>query len=149
MTDSLKQRILDDMKAALKGGDKPRLGVLRMVSAAIKQVEVDQRIEVDDPAVLSVLQKMRKQRRDSLQQFQDAGRQDLADQEAFEIRCIEAYMPQPLNDRELDALVEQAITESGADGMKDMGKVMALLKARTQGRADMGSVSARVKQRLS
>jgi uncharacterized protein YqeY len=149
MSSPLKQRILDDVTAAMRAKDKARLGTLRLVTAAIKQIEVDGRAELDDPDVLAVLEKMLKQRRVSLQQYSDAGRQDLADQERYEIGVIEAYMPEALPAEELDALIDAAIVEAGAATMRDMGKVMGLLKARVQGRADLGSVSASVKQKLA
>jgi uncharacterized protein YqeY len=136
------------MKAALRGGDKPRLGVLRLVLAAIKQREVDERIELDDAQVLAVLEKMIKQRRDSVSQYDSAGRTDLADQERFEIGVIEAYMPKPLDEAELAALIDAAIAETGANSPRDMGKVMALIKQRAAGRADMGALSSIVKARL-
>jgi uncharacterized protein len=144
----LKARISEDMKAAMKGGDKPRLGVIRLILAALKQQEVDTRQTLSDADVLAVLEKMLKQRKDSLQQYSDAGRQDLADQEAFEITVIKAYMPEPLSEAELNAAIEAALSASGASSMRDMGKLMALLKPQIQGRADMGQVSALVKQRL-
>lgn len=146
---SLKLRLTDDMKAAMKSGDKPRLDVIRLVNAAIKQREVDERIQLDDPQVLAVLEKMLKQRRDSVSQYEAAARHDLADQEKFEIGVIEAYMPAKLGEAELLALVDAAIAESGAAGPKDMGKVMALVKARAAGRADMGKVSEMIKGALA
>ena len=145
---SLKQQLNDDMKAAMKGGEKNRLGTIRLVNAAIKQREVDERIELDDPQVLAVLEKMLKQRRDSLAQFQAAGRNDLADQEQFEIGVIEKYLPAPLSDAEVDAAIVAAIAEAGAAGPKDMGKVMGALRPRVAGRTDMGKLSERVKARL-
>lgn len=149
MASQLKQRIQEDVTAAMRAKDKPRLGVLRLVTAAIKQVEVDSRSELDDPAVLAVLEKMLKQRRDSFAQYSDAGRTDLAEQEDFEITLIETYMPAALPAEELAALIDAAIAESGAGSMRDMGKVMGLLKPRVQGRADMAAVSAAVKDRLA
>ncbi len=146
---SLKDQITADMKAAMKGGDKARLGVIRLILAALKQVEVDERIELDDTRVLAVLDKMVKQRQDSLEQYRQAGRDELAEQEAFEIEVIRQYLPEPLSDEEIDALVDQALAETGASSMKEMGKVMGWLKPRLQGRADMGAVSARVKAKLS
>lgn len=146
---SLKDQITDDMKAAMRAGDKPRLGVIRLILAAIKQREVDERITLDDSQVLAVLDKMVKQRRDSVTQYQAGNRQDLADQETAEIALIQAYLPAQLSDAKLDALVAEAIQASGAAGIKDMGKVMGLLKPKVQGRADMGAVSARIKARLS
>jgi uncharacterized protein YqeY len=146
---SLKQRLTDDMKAAMKGGNKPRLDVIRLVNAAIKQREVDERITVDDGIVLAVLEKMLKQRRDSVTQYTAAGRQDLADQEIFEIGVIEAYLPAKMDDAELAALVDAAVAESGAAGPKDMGKVMGLAKAKAAGRADTGKVSELIKAKLA
>ena len=149
MASQLKQRILEDVTACMRARDKERLATLRLVTASIKQLEVDSRQELDDPGVLSVLEKMLKQRRDSLEQYTDAGRQDLADQESYEITVIEAYMPAALPAAELESLVDAAIAEAGATSMRDMGKVMGLLKPQVQGRADMGAVSAAVKQKLS
>ena len=148
MASQLKQRIQEDVTAAMRARDKPRLGALRLVTAAVKQVEVDSRKELDDPGVLAVLEKMLKQRRDSLQQYSDAGRQDLADQESYEIAIIETYMPAALPAEELQALIDAAIAETGATSMRDMGKVMGLLKPRVQGRADLGAVSGTVKNKL-
>lgn len=145
----LKTQITNDMKAAMKGGDKPRLGVIRLILAAIKQQEVDNRIELDDTQVLVVLDKMLKQRKDSLEQYQNAGRQDLADQESFEIDVIKGYLPAQLSEAEIDSAIAAAIAESGAASVRDMGKVMGLLKPKLQGRADMGQVSGLIKQRLS
>ena len=144
----LKQRIQDDMKAAMKAGDKRSLGVVRLILAAIKQREVDERIELDDAQVLAVLDKMVKQRRDSLDQYAKAGRQDLADQERFEIEVCQAYLPEALSEKALAKLLDEAVAASGAASMKDMGKVMGLLKPKIQGRADVGAVSALVKRRL-
>ena len=146
---TLKDRIQDDVKAAMRGHDKRRLGALRLVTAAIKQREVDERIQLDDGQVVAVLRKMLKQRHDSLDQFRAAGRDDLADQEAFEIGLIEGYLPQALSETEVDALVARAASEVGATSARDMGKVMARLKEMAQGRADMGSLSARVKEHLA
>ncbi|MCF6255022.1 MAG: GatB/YqeY domain-containing protein [Gammaproteobacteria bacterium] len=150
MTDSaLKQRLTEDMKAAMRSKDKPRLGVVRLVLAAIKQREVDERIDLDDAQVLAVLDKMVKQRRDSVKQFEDAGRQELADQESYEINVLQEYLPAALSEAELDVLIAAAIDNAGAGSMKDMGKVMAVLKPQVQGRADMGAVSQKIKQRLA
>lgn len=146
---SLKATIIEDMKSAMKAGDKDRLKVVRLILAAIKQVEVDQRIEMDDSAVLGVLEKMVKQRRDSVEQFRKGGRDDLADNEVAEISVIEAYLPEQLSDAEIDALVAATIAATGAQNIRDMGKVMAAIKARAQGRADIGAVSGIVKARLS
>jgi uncharacterized protein YqeY len=145
---SLKQRLTDDMKAAMKGGDKERLAVIRLVNAAIKQREVDERIQLDDTQVLSVLEKMIKQRRDSVSQYEAANREDLAAIERFEISVIQDYMPQALSEAEIDALIEAAIAETGAASGRDMGKVVGALKPKVAGRADMGAVSARIKARL-
>ena len=149
MATQLKNRILEDVTAAMRARDKPRLGTLRLVTAAIKQLEVDSRVELDDAGVLTVLEKMLKQRRDSLQQYSDAGRKDLADQESYEIAIIETYMPEALPAEELDALIDATIAETGASSMRDMGKVMGLLKSQVQGRADLGAVSSTVKQKLA
>lgn len=145
---SLKERITADMKAAMRAKDKQRLSTIRLIQAAIKQVEVDKRIELDDPAVLAILDKMVKQRRDSIRQFEQAGRDDLVAQERGELELLQTYLPSPLDDGEIDALIEQAINDTNAGGMKDMGKVMGALKPKMQGRADMGKVSGRIKQRL-
>jgi uncharacterized protein len=150
---SLKARLMDDVKAAMKGGDKERLATLRLITSAIKQVEIDsrsegERLELGDAEVLAVMEKMLKQRRDSIQQFEAAARQDLADKEKSEIVVIEAYMPARLSDADLDELIRAAIAESGASSAKDMGKVMAAMKAKAAGRADMQMVSARVKALL-
>ena len=146
---SLKARLTDDMKTAMKAGDKERLLVIRTVNAAIKQREVDERIELDDAQVLSVLEKQVKQRRDSLSQFEAAGRHDLAAVERFELGVIQAYLPQQMDPEELAAAVASAIAQSGAAGPQDMGKVMAVLKPMVAGRADMGALSGLVKQALS
>ena len=145
----LKDKLQQDMKDALRGGDKRSLGVIRLILAAIKQREVDERIELDDAQVTSVLDKMAKQRRDSLEQYEKAGRHDLAEQETFELELLKAYLPTQLAEAEVDALIDDAIQTTGASSMKDMGKVMVQLKNKLQGRADMGAVSARIKARLS
>jgi len=145
----LKQQITDAMKAAMKGGDKSRLGVIRLMLAAIKQREVDERIELDDAQVLAVLDKMVKQRRDSIQQYSAAGRDELAAVEAAEIEVIQTFLPEELAEAEITAIIEAAIAESGAESMRDMGKVMAIVKPEVQGRADIGRVSGLVKQKLS
>ena len=150
MTDSLKARILEDVKDAMRARDKVRLGTLRMVTAAIKQREIDQRTSpLDDAAVVAVLEKMLKQRRESAGQYDSAGRDDLATVERDEIAVIEEYMPRALDQAELDAMIAAAIEDAGAATMKDMGRVMGLLRPRVQGRADMGAVSTAVKARLS
>lgn len=145
---TLKARIHEDMKTAMRGGDKRRLGVVRLILAAIKQREVDERIELDDTQILAVLDKMLKQRRESLTQYEQAGRADLAEQERYEMEVVQGYLPQPLGAAEVDAMIAAAIAETGAAGIKDMGKVMAQLKPRLQGRADMGAVSALIKAKL-
>lgn len=145
---SVKSQLRDDMKQAMRSGDKARLGVVRMALAAIQQREVDERIELDDAGVLGVLEKMIKQRRESVEQYAAGGRQDLADKESFEIEVLSAYLPEPLGEAELAALVDAVIAETGAASMKDMGKVMAELRNRAQGRADMAVLSAQVKSRL-
>ncbi|MFP5373785.1 MAG: GatB/YqeY domain-containing protein [Gammaproteobacteria bacterium] len=146
---SLKTRLTEDMKAAMKAGDRDTLGVIRMANAAIKQREVDERIELDDAQVLAVLEKMVKQRKDSVSQYAAAGREDLAAIERAEIAVIERYLPEKLDEAELDAAIDAAIAETGANGPADMGKVMGVLKPRLAGQADMGEVSRRVKQRLA
>lgn len=143
--DLLKERIKDDMKASMKSGDKARLGVIRMILAAIKQIEVDERIELDDARTLVVLDKMLKQRRESIKQFSDAGRHDLVEIEEAEVLVIQDFLPQQLTEAEIDVLVAKAIQETGATSVKDMGAVMALLKPQMQGRADMAVVSSRIK----
>ena len=146
---SLKQRLTDDMKAAMKGGDKGSLGVIRLVNAAIKQKEVDERIELDDAAVLAVLEKMVKQRKDSVSQYEGAGREDLAAIERAEIVVIERYLPAKLDEAAIAAAIEAAIASTGAAGPADMGKLMGVLKPQLAGQADMGQVSALVKARLA
>lgn len=145
----LKTRISEAVKDAMRARDKVRLGALRLIMAEIKRVEVDERSEVDDTRVLVILDKMLKQRMESERQYRDAGRDDLADVEAFEISLIREFMPAPLDEAEIDSLIEAALSESGADDMRAMGKVMAILKPKLQGRADMAAVSARVKARLT
>ena len=146
---SLKTQLNDDMKTAMKAGEKPRLAVIRLAFAAIKQREVDERIVLDDAQILAVLDKMIKQRRDSVQQYQAGNRQDLADQETFEINTLQTYLPQPLTNDEINALISEAITTSGATSSRDMGKIMTLLKPQLQGRADMTAVSNLVKQQFN
>lgn len=145
---SLKTQITDDMKAAMKAGDKDRLKVVRLIMAAIKQVEIDNRTELDDAGILAVLEKMVKQRRDSVEQFEKGGREDLAGIERAEIEVLGNYLPEQLSDAELDALIDAAISSTGAESIRDMGKVMGTIKAKAAGRADMGRVGARVKARL-
>jgi uncharacterized protein YqeY len=145
---SLKERITDDMKAAMRAGEKERLGVIRMITAAIKQREVDERISLDDAQVISVLEKMVKQRRESLVQFHAGNRQDLVDRESAEIDLLKTYLPSQLGDAEIDALIADAIAATGAASVKDMGKVMGVIKSKAQGRADMGTVGAKIKAKL-
>lgn len=145
----LKHHLTEAMKTALKGGEKQRLAVIRLILADFKRVEVDKRIEIDDERALALLDKMAKQRRDSIQQYKDAGRNDLADAEAFELSVIQEYLPQPFTPEQLSQAIDAAISACGASSMADMGRVMAELKPRLQGRADMASVSKQVKQRLS
>lgn len=145
---SLKDRIVADMKSAMKAGDKDRLKVVRLMLAAIKQIEIDERIELEEVRVLSVLEKMVKQRRDSVAQFNQGNRTDLAEIELSEIAVIETYLPEQLNESELDIIIDAAIAASGAESIRDMGKVMGQIKSQAAGRADMGAVGAKVKQRL-
>jgi len=145
---TLKGQLHDDMKTALKAGDKDRLKTVRLVLAAIKQIEIDQRTELDDAAVLGVLNKMVKQRRDSVSLFRDGGRDDLADIECDEIRVIEGYLPEALSDAELEQMIAQAIEATGAESIRDMGKVMGAVKSMAKGRADMSAAGARVKSIL-
>ena len=146
---SLKARITDDMKSAMKAKETARLGAIRLLLAAIKQREVDERIQLDDPAVIAVIEKMLKQRKDSITQYEAAKRQDLADAEKFEVEVLSAYMPQAMSADEVASIVAQAIADSGAQAPADMGKVMALVKPQITGRADMGEVSKLVKAKLS
>jgi hypothetical protein len=146
---SLKAQVTEAMKDAMRAKDAPRLSALRLLLSAIKQIEVDERIEIDDAGVIAVIEKMLKQRRDSISQYEAAGRQDLADVEKFEVTVLQAYMPQPLSESEVDALVAQAIASSGATSVKDMGKVMAAVKPQLAGRADMGKVSGLIKAKLA
>lgn len=145
---SLKDRITDDMKAAMRAGEKERLGVIRMITSAIKQREVDERITLDDTQVLSVLEKMIKQRKESLVLFQAGNRQDLVEKEAAEITLLQGYLPSQLSDAEIDSLIKDAIAATGAASIKDMGKVMAVIKGKAQGRADMAAVGAKIKAKL-
>ena len=146
---SLKQQLTEDMKTAMRGGDKDRLGVIRLILAAIKQREVDERIQLDDTQTIAVLEKMLKQRKDSVSQYDAAGREDLANVERAEMVVIEAYLPAKLSDAEVDALIEAAIAETEASSARDMGKVVAAVTTKAAGRADMAQVSARIKARLS
>jgi len=145
---TLKAQISEDMKSTMKAGDKDRLKVLRLMLAAIQQIEVDKRIELDDSSVLGVLDKMVKQRRDSISQFKSGGREDLADIELAEVAVLKTYLPEQLGEAELDKIIDQAIKDSGAESMRDMGNVMGQVRAKAAGRADMGAVSAKVKERL-
>ncbi len=145
---SLKARITEDMKSAMRARETGRLGALRLLLAAMKQIEVDERVELDDARVVAVIDKMLKQRRDSIAQYDAAGRQDLADSERFEVEVLQAYMPAAATDEEIDAAIQTAITATGASGVKDMGKVMAQVKAGLAGRADMAQVSGRIKALL-
>ena len=144
----MKKRILDDIKTAMRAKDKGRLGVLRLISSAIKQREVDERIELDDTQVITVLEKMIKQRRDSIEQFTAANRQELADIERKELEIIQTYMPKQLSDEEISALIDEAIASSGATSAREMGKVIGILRPKLLGKADMGSVSSKIKQKL-
>ena len=144
----LKERLTEDMKTAMRAKDKERLGVIRLALSAIKQQEVDTRTELDEPTILSLLDKMVKQRRDSITQFRAAERHDLADQEQYELELIQTYLPQQLSAEELDVLVSEAIAATGAVTMKDMGKVMGWIKPKAQGRADMAAINAQIKSRL-
>lgn len=146
---NLRQQITEDMKSAMRAGDSRRRDAIRLLQAALKQREVDERIELDDAAVIAVIEKMLKQRRDSIAQYEAAHRQDLADAEKFEVSVLQGYMPSALSDAEVDAAITEAVSTTGAKGPQDMGKVMAMLKPRLSGRADMGKVSAMVKAKLA
>ena len=146
---TLKQRLGDEMKTAMKSGDKSRLGVIRLIQSALKQKDVDERIELTDADVLAILDKMAKQRRESMEQYKAAGREDLEQQEAYELGVIQSYLPAPLSDDEIEALIAQAIQSSGASSVREMGAVMNQLRPQLQGRADMSLVSARIKAALS
>lgn len=145
----LKISINSAMKAAMRAKEKPRLSAIRLIQAEIKRIEVDERIEIDDVRLLSILDKMQKQRRDSLQQYEDAGRADLAEIERFELAVIQEFLPAQMDDKAIDTALTEAISACGASSMADMGKVMAQLKLKLQGRADMGAVSAKLKAKLS
>jgi uncharacterized protein YqeY len=149
MSETLKTQLQTDMKSSMKSGDKSRLGVIRLMLAAIKQIEVDERIELDDARITAVLDKMTKQRRESIAQFDKAGRDDLTAIEQAELEIIQQYLPEALSESEINELVEQTIAATGAASIKDMGKVMGMLKPQLQGRADMGKVSLTIKARLS
>jgi uncharacterized protein len=146
---TLKERITEDMKASMRSGDKERLGGIRLVLAAIKQREVDERIQLDDTQVLAVLDKMIKQRRESITQFETGGRADLVAKESAELAVLQSYLPAQLSDTDIETLIRAAIASTGAASMKDMGKVMAIVKPQVQGRTDMGALSARIKALLS
>ena len=145
----LKNQITDAMKTAMREKDKARLGVIRLMTSAMKQIEVDERIELDDARVLTILDKMLKQRRESIKQYEAADRQELVDQEAFEITIIQDFMPKQLDDAEIDAIIDDAVASTGASSMKDMGKVMGIIKPKLAGRADMGAVSGKIKAKLT
>jgi len=146
---SLKSRILEDVKTAMRAHEREQLAILRLITAAIKQKEVDERIDLNDEQVLAVLDKMAKQRRESIEQYEQAAREDLAVQERYELGLIQSYLPEPLGESELAALIQSTISESGADGIRDMGMVMNALRSQVQGRADMKAVSQAVKAQLS
>ena len=145
---TLKERITEDMKTAMRAGEKERLGTIRLVLAAVKQIEVDERITLDEGRMLSVLEKMVKQRKESIAQFESGGRADLVAKEAAELAVIQGYLPAPLSESDLDALIAEAIASTGAASIKDMGKVMGVVKSKAAGRADMAAVGARIKQKL-
>jgi uncharacterized protein YqeY len=146
---SLRERLQEDMKTAMRAGQKERLGTIRLILAAVKQREVDERITLDDSQVIAALEKMGKQRRESIAQFESGGRSDLVAKETAELAIITAYLPTQLSDAELEALIQAAIKQTGAATVKDMGRVMSLIKSQAQGRADMAAVGARIKARLS
>jgi uncharacterized protein YqeY len=146
---SLKDKLQQDMKAAMRAGEKRNLAVIRLINAAIKQREVDERIELDDAQVTAAIDKMAKQRRESIEQYEKAGRDDLADQEKFELEMLKSYLPEQLGEAEIDAMIEAAVAATGASSIKDMGKIMGQLKPQLAGRADMGAVSGKIKARLS
>jgi uncharacterized protein YqeY len=145
----LKDRVTEDMKTAMRAGEKERLATIRLILAAIKQREVDERITLDDNQVLAAIEKMVKQRKEAIAQFEAGGRADLVAKESAEIAILQAYLPAQMSDAEIDALIAEAIASTGAASIKDMGKVMGAVKAKAQGRADMGAVGARIKQKLS
>lgn len=146
---TLKARIAGDMKAAMRAGERERLGAIRLILAAVKQAEVDSRSEQDDAQIVAILDKMAKQRREAMEQYEKAGREDLLAKERLELEVIQSYLPAPLSEAEIEALIEAAIAETGAQGIKDMGKVMGRIKPQAQGRADMGALSEKVKSRLA
>lgn len=149
MSETIKPQIVEAMKTAMKSQDKQRLSAIRLITAAFKQVEVDERIVIEDERAIAILSKMVKQRQDSISEYQKANRQDLVDQEQFEINIIKEFLPAPLSDAEISQLIQSAIAASGAKAMQDMGKVMAILKPQVQGRADMGAISGKIKEHLS
>jgi hypothetical protein len=149
MGSDLKNQIQDAMKAAMKSGDKERLGVIRLILAATKQVEVDERIELDDTRVITILDKMVKQRRESISQFDNAGRDDLSSKEKAEIEVIQTYLPQPLSTEEIETIISDAISTTGATSIKEMGKVMGIVKPKIVGRGDMGEISGKIKALLN
>ncbi len=146
---SLKETLQQDMKAAMRAGEKRQLSIIRLINAAIKQREVDERIDLDDDQVITVVDKMAKQRRESIEQYDKAGRDDLSDQEKYELQILKTYLPEQLGEAEIDAMIEAAVTATGASSIKDMGKIMGQLKPKLAGRADMGAVSGKIKARLS
>jgi uncharacterized protein YqeY len=146
---SLKDKLQQDMKTAMRAGEKRELAVIRLINAAIKQREVDERVELNDDQVTAAIDKMAKQRRESIEQYEKAGRDDLADQEKFELDILKTYLPEQLDEAEIDAMIEGAVTATGASSIKDMGKIMGQLKPKLAGRADMGAVSGKIKARLS
>tara|TARA_R110000822_G_scaffold159476_34_gene299769 strand:+ start:52577 stop:53026 length:450 start_codon:yes stop_codon:yes gene_type:complete len=148
MSESLKKQITSAMKDAMRARAKERLGAIRLILSEVKRIEVDERIDVDDARLLAVLDKMVKQRRDSINQYENAGRQELADVEQAEIEVIQEFLPEPLSDEELAVMIDEAIAASGAESMRDMGKVMGILKPKIQGRADVGAVSGMIKGKL-
>ena len=145
----LKQRIMNDMKSCMREGDKPTLGTIRLILSAIKQQEVDSRKDLEDGDILAILDKMAKQRRESIEQFEKAGRDDLASKEQDELKVIQTYLPEQLSDDEITSMIDEAIQTTGAESMRDMGKIMGIIKPKMQGRADMSAVSALIKSRLS
>lgn len=149
MTASLKQTIQDQVKTAMRAKDKPRLDTLRLITAGIKQIEIDTQTELDDAGITALLTKMIKQRRDAAKQYQDANRPELAEKEQFEIEIIQEFLPEPLSETEVEQLIKDAIAETGASSMQDMGKVMGSLKAKVQGRADMSAISKQIREQLS
>ncbi len=149
MDNPIKQKLTDDMKSAMKARDQKRLNVIRFILAAIKRQEVDTRIDLDEPQTLAILEKLAKQHRDSIEQFTNAGRNELAAKESFELDIVKSYLPEALSDAEIDQLIQEAIKETGAESIRDMGKVMGILKPKVQGRADMGALSDKIKQLLS